>query len=822
MPGDSPRSTHRVLSPPSKRRGSEALPAPMQPAAILAALQTDLERARAEYAVRSDVVEPLLEEIQKRIADSREFAPSELESDYALVEASLYTLKGRVLSHTDHDASLHAFRRAVDLFEKYRAELAQHSSSTRFWTDLGIALHRIGRNEDSIKILSKVCEGGVAPAEAFGYLGYSEWTRGNLQAAEEALKKGLEIAPTDMAMSFFFARVLDVAAKKIANAEGPKKAVAAMRAATEAYCRAGDIAWKREKYSLAGRSALRALRNEPANERALDLAVESYWRMGRDRLVLLIVERFLSNQPGNSHALGIKGVLLRNMGDQEGSAKALRAIPADYPYLGWVLAQLALTLSTGDGANMAEALEAAKRAVVLTPADPFVHRVLGLLEIDHGEYEAATSTLMRAKELGDTSEEVTLNLSRALMVSGNYARAEKELRAIVAANPPSVGAYFLLGQCAELLNKPERARGYYRKASRLAPDEPSVFVSLMNLLNSRDLRAQALDEIEGRLSGPLRYLALWYKAKFEITDEDWEVALRSLREALQAAEERDAREDLPGILVDYGDALRRLGKYENAKAAYNRAYEMDSSRQDVLEGKARYHCDVAEFVDAEACVNRALSSRPEDATQAPLWGLQGWCLQHLGDPRNAAEAYRKAFALSEETDPWYRKGLANALMRFDKEKAKEHFEAIVQEQKYQMDPVTVTERLAGDADTVALLGWCNYRLGRYDEAIRLLQTALDRSSDNQSVQFDLGLVFLASGRTGLARDAYLRGHTMTEKCEKPRQRGLYYIAMFDLADLLNQVALGPDSETLLGTVKQWLGTSGVAVEKLSWLANGHE
>jgi tetratricopeptide (TPR) repeat protein len=820
MPGDPPRSIHRVSSSATKRRGPETPSAPAQPTTLLAALENDLERARASYEARSTGVGQLLEGIQKRIAEARESAPGQLEAGYALVEATLQTLQGRLWSRTQRDASFRAFQRAVELFEKYRVELVQHSSSTRFRTDWGIALHRIGRNEESIAILSKVCEEGVAPAEAFGYLGYGELTRGRLEAAEAALRKGLEIAPTNFTMSYYFARVLEAAARKIAATEKPEKALASMKAATEAYCRAGEIAQNLGDYSSAGRDGLRALRIEPANERALELAADSYRQLGREKLALLVVERFLTQQPTHPGALGMKGTLLRDLGDVKGSVEVLRSIPASSPNLAWVRAQLALSLSTGDAPCIAEALEAAKEAVVLAPADTFAHRVLGLLQVDRGEYEAAVSELGKAKELGDTSVEVALNLGRALVATGMYERAEEELSAIVAADPRSVGAHFLMGLCAEHLGNSARALAHYLRASRLAPDEPSVFVSLMNLLSKEDLSPQALDEIEGRVHGPLRYLALWYRAKFEVADENWKEACYTLREALNAAEERQAEEDLPGILVDYGDMLRKGGEYENAKAAYGRAYAIDSSRQDVLFGKALYHCEVAEFEDAETCVKRALGSGADDASLAPLWGLHGWCLQHQGDIRNALESYQKALELSEPKDPWYRKGLANALIYFDKDKAKEQFAAILEEQKYRASPEPVTERPSGSASIVGLLGWCNYRLGRYDEAIRLLENAMDRFPDKQTAQFDLALVFLASGRVGLATDAYLRAHELTEKCEKPRQRGLYYIALFDLADAGHQHLLGPDSEIIFQKVKGWLSSSGAAVENLPWLAEG--
>jgi hypothetical protein len=46
------------------------------------------------------------------------------------------------------------------------------------------------------------------------------------------------------------------------------------------------------------------------------------------------------------------------------------------------------------------------------------------------------------------------------------------------------------------------------------------------------------------------------------------------------------------------------------------------------------------------------------------------------------------------------------------------------------DPEPVTERLSGNASILGLLGWCNYRLRRYDEAIRLYKSLLARSFDS--------------------------------------------------------------------------------------------
>jgi tetratricopeptide (TPR) repeat protein len=220
-------------------------------------------------------------------------------------------------------------------------------------------------------------------------------------------------------------------------------------------------------------------------------------------------------------------------------------------------------------------------------------------------------------------------------------------------------------------------------------------------------------------------------------------------------------------------------------------------------------------------VESALKSPREDESQAHLWNLHGWCLQHLGSAREAFKSYEKAFEMSGNKDPWYRKGMANVLMTSDQEKAKEHFTEILKEQKYQSGTSIIVERPSGNVSTVGLLGWCNYRLGQYDEAIRLLESALARSSDNVTVQFDLALAFLASGRTRLALDAYTQGHKITQNCETSRQRGLYYIALFDLVDARRLEVVGAESEKILEEMKGWLSVAGMASENFTWLAQSN-
>ena len=144
MPGTPPEPLRSVPTG-SHRGGLDAPSAPPSPAAMLAAVETELEHARARYAANSTEVGKILEVTRKRLTDTQALIPTDLEGRFALLDASLNTLQARVLSRSDRTAAMRTFQRAAALFEKYHAALLK--TDTRLWTDWGIALYRIRRND---------------------------------------------------------------------------------------------------------------------------------------------------------------------------------------------------------------------------------------------------------------------------------------------------------------------------------------------------------------------------------------------------------------------------------------------------------------------------------------------------------------------------------------------------------------------------------------------------------------------------------------------------------------------------------------------------
>jgi len=152
----------------------------------------------------------------------------------------------------DRGASLQAFHRALELFEKNKQEFAQHTAAHGFGPIGESPFYRIGRNEEAREILSKICSDGIAPAESIRLFGLLEWTRGDLAAAQTGLAQGPgNRALLNLTMSFYFARVLaDCRRETLRAKQEPEKSAAALKDAAEAYLPAGEIASKSGRTSL--------------------------------------------------------------------------------------------------------------------------------------------------------------------------------------------------------------------------------------------------------------------------------------------------------------------------------------------------------------------------------------------------------------------------------------------------------------------------------------------------------------------------------------------------------------------------------------------
>ncbi len=105
---------------------------------------------------------------------------------------------------------------------------------------------------------------------------------------------------------------------------------------------------------------------------------------------------------------------------------------------------------------------------------------LGDLLRKEGRWAAAVTEYVKAEgELGYRPASLSLKVAEAMMIGGDYRRAESELRALLVRDPDRATAHWLLGKIALFRSDPAEAIERYEKAFSIAPFHETVIDGLV-------------------------------------------------------------------------------------------------------------------------------------------------------------------------------------------------------------------------------------------------------------------------------------------------------------------------------------------------------
>jgi hypothetical protein len=125
---------------------------------------------------------------------------------------------------------------------------------------------------------------------------------------------------------------------------------------------------------------------------------------------------------------------------------------------------------------------------------------------------------------------------------------------------------------------------------------------------------------------------------------------------------------------------------------------------------------------------------------------------------------------------WAKEGLANVLRRIGMSRDADRLcEEVITEG---------LRRANEEIDLLELVGWCQLRLGRADEAVETLSDALQRDGRWIAVRFDLALALLCAGERSRAFLEYSRGVHQAVNGGVERLRGVVRVAIDDLDESL--------------------------------------
>ena len=191
-------------------------------------------------------------------------------------------------------------------------------------------------------------------------------------------------------------------------------------------------------------------------------------------------------------------------------------------------------------------------------------------------------------------------------------------------------------------------------------------------------------------------------------------------------------------------------------------------------GNAEALSDAGDYAAALFELERIVEESPRSPA---VHTARGWALENLGAARlpEARSAYEEALRLHSGA-MWAKEGLANVLRRMGfVEEANRLCIEVIEEGR---------ARYHEEEDLWELVGWCELRIGRYEDAVRTLREALKRDGRWIAVRFDLALALLCSGDRIRAFLEYSRGVHQAVNGGVERLRGVVRVAIDDLEECL--------------------------------------
>ncbi|HXI23922.1 MAG TPA: tetratricopeptide repeat protein [Pyrinomonadaceae bacterium] len=711
--------------------------------------RSDLNRALSEYNLANfDEAKLILSKLSsglKQILDTKVKDSGQAH----LLYASTLTALGRTCERLGQEkGATSAFEKAAAEFKKWISEAEEPAD--QLYSDYGVALFKIARPRLTIQVFREVLKRGTLNAESNRYMGICLGRLGKYKEAEERFSEALKQDP-DHYMTH--------------------------KALGEMLAKQGKIHEAVVEYHA---TVLYMVDSGLADE-ALD-----------------ILEHILKLTKRDSQYLALKGEILRSKGDLKGAFRALN--------------------------------QSLKRQ----PKNAFASAVKGLVLLALNKNEEGVRLLEKALRLDSTLDWVPLELANAQYRMRRYKRALSALNQALARDPGNVSALShkaetlnamgrnteallvldealklkpdalllgLKGRVLRHLNRYEKALKVLRASINLDARVAWVHAELGAVLYALGQNEEALQAvIDGLAIQPDNVFALSYKGEILRALEKSEEALQvmnqtlalsphdpwalgtkgqALRDVGRAGEAIDVLQQsieldptLAWVHLELSAAHYGLGHYRSALESLDKALRLQNDSDWYL-FKAHILCEVAEFKAAVKALHRAIQI---NRNVAEAFGLLGWALQHLGvkQARNTLQAYESAVNL-EPDNLWWHKGVANSLYLMGNQKgAAAKYRWVVEQARRR------AKKENAEAKFLSLVAWCQYRLGKCEQAVQLFSEVISLDPQQFASQFDLALSLICCGRYSEALREYNRGVRASMELPALRCRSLTFVALYDL------------------------------------------
>ena len=274
----------------------------------------------------------------------------------------------------------------------------------------------------------------------------------------------------------------------------------------------------------------------------------------------------LTAVPGQQQALLLLVGAHRVLGDAAAARAVLESMADKQPQLASVHYELGLLLG-GEG-HRGKAIKHLSRVVELEPNHPAAWRALGMQLALEGDAAGAGRAFARQVRL--SVKELKLLEDATAGSEEDVAKAENMLRQCLAINPTDVLAMRMLAQRETWLGRYREAASLLHHALRIAPDYAEARQDYAFVLQQEMKWQDAIGQLDIILSGdPDNAACLSFKAWNLLMLGEFDAAF-ALFDAVRPGMENEL-----SYWVNYGHALRTVGRREEAIGAYRKCLELD-------------------------------------------------------------------------------------------------------------------------------------------------------------------------------------------------------------------------------------------------------
>ena len=410
-----------------------------------------------------------------------------------------------------------------------------------------------------------------------------------------------------------------------------------------------------------------------------------------------LISEVLQKAPRDADALFLRANIALALDDPSGAIADLRAVVRDQPRSVPVQRALANAYLATEQPGLAE--EALRAAADADPGDAALKIELARLLTQTGRGEQAITLLSDSVKQTPDNSELRAALISAYLAKSDLRQASEAADAFKAQEPNAWQSYQLAGLVAQRQNHLDEAATDFEHALQLQPGSAGVLGSLSQVDHQRGNDARAIARI-------------------------------------QAAIERDPRNfALSELLGQFyfmtGDASRAAQTFEHLK-------KLDP-------GQWRGYVDLARVKLAARDISGATSDYEAAAKLAPHESQVVIALAGLYEQQGRIDAAIARYQSLYESSPRMRQVAANNLAMLL---------ATYKSDQASLDRARDLTAGFAASDNSSLLdthGWVRYKRHEFQDAVTVLERAVERSPESKVIRYHLGMAELGLGRRERAR-----------------------------------------------------------------------